>query len=495
LGKDIELFTNFAINRFRKNMIIAREKQIETLQEAMRSDRSEFIAIYGRRRVGKTFLVNEALDGKFAFRHAGIYGEDKTSQIDAFCASARDAGIEETGRPRNWLQAFEILKQVVRESKSRKKVLFLDELSWMYTPKCDLISALESFWNGWASARKDVVLIVCASATSWMVNRIIHNKGGLYNRLTAQIWLQPFCLAECEMYVKARQLPMSRDQILEMYMIGGGVPYYWSLLRRELSLPLNIDSIFFAPDAPLANEFEYLYSSLFTRPEPYIRAIDILGHNKEGMSFSEIQQEIGLELGGSLTTVLKDLESCGFIRSFRSFGKKKNGTMFQLIDSFSLFHFKFLADKSTDTHYWSHKYNSPGVNSWRGLAFERVCLWHIPQIKQALGISGIHTEYSSWKCKTDEEKGVNGAQIDLVIDRADKMITICEMKYHDKVYAMTKRDYESLRSKIESFRTVTKTRKGISLAMVTANGISRSAYSSNVDISITYEDLFYLPKD
>ena len=476
-------------------MIIAREKELRILRDTLSSGRSEFVAVYGRRRVGKTFLVREAFDGKFLFQHAGIHGENREAQIKAFCQSLRDAGLQQTGQPRNWLEAFQLLKQVIKNSSAKKKVIFLDELSWMYTHKCDLIPALENFWNGWASARKDVVLIVCASATSWMVNKIVHNRGGLYNRLTEQIWLQPFCLGECEQYVNALHLPMGRDQIIEMYMIAGGVPYYWSLLKREQSLPQNIDRLFFAPDAPLQHEYDYLYSSLFEQPASYLRVVKILGNNKEGLSFSEIQKEIGVNQGGTLTGILSDLEYCGFIRSFKSFGNKKRGTMYQLIDNFSTFHFKFLANKTNDAHFWSHKYDAPGTNSWRGLAFERVCLWHISQIKKALGIAGIYTEYSSWKCLPNEAEGIAGAQIDLVIDRADKIVTLCEMKYYNKVYSMTKHDYESLKSKVDSFRRVTKTQKGISLAMVTTNGITRNANSSNVDVSIVSDDLFSIVKE
>jgi len=471
-------------------MIIAREKEIKVLRSTLTSSKSEFVAVYGRRRVGKTFLIREAFSNKFTFQHAGIHGENRETQLAAFCRSLQAAGLKETGKPRNWIEAFELLKEVVQRSRAAKKVLFIDELSWVYTHRSDLIAALESFWNGWASARKDVVLVVCASATSWMVNKIVHNRGGLYNRLTEQIWLQPFCLGECEQYVKAQHLALERDQIVEMYMIAGGVPYYWSLLKREESLPQNIDRIFFAPDAPLRHEYEYLYSSLFEQPDSYLRVVKILGNHKEGLTFSEIQHEIGGSQGGTLTHVLADLEYCGFVRSFKSFGNKKRGANYQLIDNFSLFYFKFLASNPTDPHYWSHRYNAPGTNSWRGLAFERVGLWHIPQLKKALGISGIYTEYSAWKCKANEQEGIAGAQIDLIIDRADKMVTICEMKYYNKVYAMTKKDGEALRAKVSSFRRVTRTSKGVSLAMVTMHGVTRNAYSSSVDVSITCNDIF-----
>ena len=390
--------------------------------------------------------------------------------------------------PRNWIEAFELLKDLIRNSQNERKVIFIDELSWMYTHRSDLIPALESFWNGWASNRNDIVLIVCASATSWMMKNIIHARGGLHHRLTAEIFLQPFCLRECEMFAKAFQLPMSREQIIEAYMILGGIPYYWSLMNKSLSLPQNIDRIFFSKDAPLRDEYKYLFASLFDNPAPYMRIVEILATHKAGMTREDIQLDYGAELGGTLTQILEDLESCGFIRSFLPFSKRKKGMLFQLIDLFTLFHFKYLVRKTSDREFWSHTYATAAA--WRGLAFEKVCLWHIPQIKQALGISGIQTEVCSWQCKTNEEKGIQGAQIDLLIDRSDKVVNICEMKFCDTEYTITKKDEENFKTKISSFRKATATRKGIIMTLVTPVGLTPNTHAGIVNSVVTNEALF-----
>lgn len=147
-------------------MFVARDKERMLLESAYEEDSSQFIAIYGRRRIGKTLLVREVFGRAITFQHAGLAEGDLKDQLFAFCASLNDAGLKDFVKPSSWLEAFELLKELVRQSKSRRKVLFIDELSWMDTRKSGLITALESFWNGWASARKDVVLIICASATS-----------------------------------------------------------------------------------------------------------------------------------------------------------------------------------------------------------------------------------------------------------------------------------------------------------------------------------------
>lgn len=472
-------------------MIIAREEELRRLHEAAESEYSQFIAVYGRRRIGKTFLIREAFNYHFTFEHAGLAHQDKEAELAAFCNSLAGHGLEVgEAKPQNWLDAFELLKKLIRESGDTKKVIFIDELSWMDTPGSDLVAALEAFWNGWASARKDVVLIVCASATSWMMDEIIHNKGGLYNRLNLQIGLKPFTLKECEEYLQAMNIVMSRQDILEGYMVFGGVPFYWSLLRKDLSLAQNIDALFFAESAPLKNEFSYLYASLFDNPTKYIEVITALGKKKIGMTRQEIAQTTSLFNSGILTGVLEDLENCGFIRGYTEFGKKKKGEVFQLIDNFTLFHFKFLETPPTDEHFWVNTLNTPGRNSWCGLAFERVCLEHVPQIKQKLGISGVLTETHSWQCKEDPDKGVNGSQIDLLIVRQDRVINVCEAKYSSLDYTITKAYDMKLREKIHDFQTVTRTRNTIHLTLITTYGLKQNAYSGSIQSVVTAEDLF-----
>ena len=471
-------------------MLIAREEEKEILMEAACADESQFIAVYGRRRVGKTYLIRETFNNSFTFQHAGLANGTAEEQLRAFAESLTNAGLTEFEMPGDWLDAFRLLKELIRVSGSEKKIIFIDELSWMDTRRSNLITALESFWNSFASARKDVVLIVCASATSWMLDKVIHDRGGLHNRLTDRIHLQPFTLAECTEYAKARGLVMSQDQILEAYMIMGGVPFYWSLMRKGLSLAQNVDRMMFAEDAYLKEEFYYLFASLFSRPKNYICIIEALTEKKAGLTRNELADKSGLAASGNLTRKLKELENCGFIREFSPYGNKKKGSMYQLIDNFTLFYYKFMARNSGDPQLWSHLSNSPQKNTWAGLAFERVCLQHIDQIKKALGISGVQTEVHSWACKEDEEKGLEGSQIDLLIVRKDQVINLCEMKYSQREYSLSKSVYEDILKKLADFQTATHTRAAIHLTLITSVGLKRNMYSDSIQNIIVGRNLF-----
>ena len=471
-------------------MLVGREKELSLLRGALGDTKSHFIAVYGRRRIGKTFLIQEAFGYRFTFRHAGLSGAGMKEQLFAFASSLKEANFEVKHTPKNWLEAFELLKDGIRESREQRKVVFIDELSWMDTPKSDLMTALEGFWNGFAAARQDTILIVCASATSWIVSKVVHNRGGLYNRLTRQIHLGDFSLRECEQYVREAGLAMNREQILQYYMIFGGVPYYWGFLQKGLSLSQNIDEILFAKEAPLKQEFRYLYASIFKNPEPYERIIAALGTKKAGMTRSELIAASGLVNSGSLTSKLEELECCGFIRKYYSFGMKKKNAVYQLMDCFTLFYYQFLKTEPTDEHYWTNQLNTPRINTWAGLAFERVCLMHIEQIKQKLGITGVLMDVSSWYCKADPDRGIHGSQIDMLIVRRDQVINLCEMKYSGTEYTITEGADKSLRSKIHDLITATGTRYAIHPTLITTYGLVPNPYASNIQAVVTMEDLF-----
>lgn len=471
-------------------MLIGREEEQKRLLKLIDSEYSEFAAIYGRRRVGKTFLIRETFQYRFTFQHAGIYQGKKADQLKAFHNSLVDAGLEITDVPKNWLDAFEQLKAVIKNSTEKKKIIFIDELSWLDTPKSDLMMALESFWNGWASARKDVILIVCSSVTSWMLNKVIHNKGGLYNRLTERIFLEPFSLKQCEEYVKAFGLIMTRYEIIEAYMILGGVPYYWSFLDKSLSLTQNVDRMFFAKNAVLRDEFDHLFSSLFRYPDEYIKIIRSLAKKNKGLTRSEIIEATGISGSGSLSAKLEELEKCGFLRSYRAFGKRSKDSVFQIIDPFAIFCIRFLTKKPKDGHYWLNQLDTPKVNSWSGFAFERVCFWHEDNIKKALGITGVLTDICSWSCREEDDKGLFGSKIDMVIVRNDKVINLIEMKFSSAEYAIDKATYGSLMRKKSDFQRDTGTRSALHLTMVTPFGISKNKYSGEIQSEITAEELF-----
>ena len=468
--------------------MIGRTKEIEELNRLYESDESEFVAVYGRRRVGKTYLVRETFSDRFAFHHTGLPNATKHQQLVHFKESLVAAGAR-VKTPRNWFEAFHALREVVARSAFRRKVVFIDELPWMDTAKSDFLMALETFWNEWASARKDIVLIVCGSAAAWMVKNLFRNRGGLHNRVTARICLQPFTLGECEMFATDRGLGMSRADIAECYMALGGIPYYWRYLARGISLAQNLDRLCFAVDAPLKGEFDELYSSLFRDAISYKKVVAALAKKKIGMTRLELIETLDISTTGRLSESLKTLEASGFIRSYRSYGAKKKNAIYQLTDPFTLFHFRFLETPSTDEHFWSSTLSSPAQAAWRGLAFERLCLLHLPQVRRALGVGSIHVEAYGWSFKGDETYP-DGVQIDLVLERADNVINICEMKYSADVYAIDKAYDSALGRKIATFAGVTGTRKAIHLTLVTANGLLRNQYSGRVQSEVVLADLF-----
>lgn len=470
-------------------MLIGRLEEQNELREAYDSEYSEFVAVYGRRRVGKTFLIRETFNYKFTFSHTGLSKKDTKAQLQNFQSSLRSQGMEKAPIPENWLQAFDMLAVLLSQSKDRRKVVFIDEMPWMDAPRSSFLTALEHFWNGWASARKDILLIICGSSTSWIINKIINNHGGLHNRLTYRIHLKPFTLNECEQYTQQLHLEMNRRQIMECYMIMGGIPYYWSKLKRGKSLAQNIDRLFFMQDGELRNEFSQLYASLFNHPEPYIEIINLLGKKKTGMTRSELVELWEKGSNGKLTTILKDLESCGFIRKYHSIGMKSKNAVFQLIDNYTLFYYKFIEDNLiNDEHYWSKSHDTPTFTTWAGLAFERVCLLHARQIKETLGISGVISSEYAWRIEKTKEHP--GAQIDLLIDRNDDVINLCEMKYSKAAFSIDDNYIETLEQRRALFKAETKTTKAIHITLITSLGLVRNAQAYEIQNQVTADDLF-----
>lgn len=471
-------------------MLVGRQKELEILNKAALDDKSHFIAIYGRRRIGKTYLVREAYNYSFTFSHAGLSNGNTKEQLYAFFSSLKDAGLKIKRQPKNWLEAFDYLKDLIKQSTEKKKIIFLDELSWMDTARSDLMMALESFWNGFASARKDVVLIVCASATSWILSKVIHNKGGLYNRLTEQIHLEPFELNECLNYVSKNILCLNKEQILQFYMIFGGVPYYWDFIKKEYSLVQNIDNMLFKKDAPLKDEYQYLYASIFRNPESYLKIIEVLANKKIGLTRDEIIKETGIGNTGALSNKLEELEVCGFIRKYNTLGNKKKNALYQLTDPYTLFYHQFLKNYPSDEHFWANQINTPKINTWMGLAFERLCFSHIKQIKKKLGISSVLTEVYSWKTNADLDKGLIGSQIDMLIVRKDQVINLCEIKYSNSQYVIDKETDLKIKNKINDFIKASKTKYAIMPTLITTYGLVENSYSSIINYVVSMEDLF-----
>lgn len=470
-----------------KQIIVGRKKELATLNRLYSSTQSEFIAVYGRRRVGKTFLIRQFFKNKFVFQLSGLANATTKEQLINFNLTIKRESKQNLPIAKTWLEAFEQLITLIESSSNERKVIFLDELPWIDTPRSQFIQALEHFWNGWASARNDIMLIVCGSATSWMIDKIINNHGGLHNRITYKMRLDPFNLSETQEFFLSKDMEFTQYQIAECYMAMGGIPYYLNLMQKEFSIAQNIDLLFFNENALLKTEFNNLYAALFKNSEDYIKVVETLSKKNKGLTRNEIITATKLNTNGGLSNILKNLENCGFIRSYTSFGKKERDKLYQLTDFFTLFYFKFIkANKFNDDNFWVNTINTPQHNSWAGYSFEMLCLNHIKQIKTALGISGVQTSASSWIDTTTE----NGAQIDLIIDRKDQIINLCEMKFSTDEYEITKHYDTILRQKKSIFTSKTKTRKAVHTTMLTTFGLKQNIYRNSIQSEVTLADLF-----
>ena len=471
--------------------LIGRKREVKELWRCYDSPRSEFVIIYGRRRIGKTFLVTQTFSGKFSFLFTGSHKAPKNRQLELFAKALQHYGhISMPLKIDNWYHAFDALETMLDSQKTtEKKILFFDEMPWIDTSRSEFVAALEDFWNTWAALRDDIYLIASGSATSWMVNNLVDNQGGLHNRITSSIYLAPFTLHECEQYLRCHNCTWDRYTIAQSYMYLGGVPFYYSLIDYNRELSYNVDLLFFRPKAKLSNEFNDLYNVLFTGAERYIEIVKLLAQKREGMTRKELGEKLG-ENGGGLTRRLQNLENCDFIISYSQLGNKKKGAIIRLTDFFSLFYFKFIdGTPKSAGNYWSKKMSEPSVISWQGLTFELICLRHIEQIKKSLGISGVHAVVSSWRSNQNNSENKK-AQIDLVIDRADRCIHLCEMKFSFEPFTVTKEYEMKLRERMAIFREETKTRKTLLTTFVTTFGVRPGIHAGIVQQQVILDDLF-----
>lgn len=468
--------------------LIGRTQERAELMRCYNSSRSEFVILYGRRRIGKTFLVNQVFDGQFDFYFTGSHKALKERQLELFAKALRKyGGLAFVPVVDSWYHAFDMLEELLdKKPRNERKLLFFDEMPWIDTYNSEFVVALEDFWNTWAALRDDICFVACGSATSWMVDKLIENQGGLHNRITSKIYLPPFNLNECEQYLRSHQCQWDRYTITQCYMHLGGVPYYLSLLNYERELAWNIDMLFFNTHARLSGEFDELFGVLFRDADKYTAIVRMLAERPEGLTRQEIADHVGN--GGTLTKRLENLERCDFITSYTPHGRKKKGSVYRLTDFYCLFYLQFVEDvKPQAREYWILKTQTPAVYAWQGHIFELVCLKHSPLIVQRLGIAGVLTDVYPWRSSKDVHPAT---QIDLVIERSDRYIYLCEMKFSEAQYVITKEYADRLRIRMEVFREETKTRKALLTTFVTTYGVKTNLHSGIVQREVLMDDLY-----
>ena len=472
------------------NKIIGRQYEYKRLQRCMEEDSAQLVIVYGRRRVGKTFLINQFFNGRFDFKVTGLNNEPKEAQFKTFMIELNAQTGKENKNPTDWIDAFQLLKEYLCSlQKNEKHVVFFDEFPWFDTPKSDFLAAFEWFWNDWGSTQDNLIFIICGSSTSWMVENIDRNKGGLFNRQTCRLYLEPFTLKETEEYLRSKNIEWERRDIAECYMVMGGIPFYLSQIDNDLDYAQNIDNLFFRKRAVLWDEFEHLYKTLFSNSEQHIKVVDALSTKRIGLTKKEILQKTKLPANGLFSKVLNNLVNSGFVRVYQFYGGKKTKTLYQLADYYTMFYYKFLKNNDgRDESFWSHGLKSSARNAWAGFTFEQLCKDHIKQIKEKLGISGVLTQESSWFVQGDENE--DGAQIDMIIDRDDRIINLCEMKFSNTEFEIEKEYQQNLLNKIEAFRKTTGTRKTLQLTFITTFGVKKNMYSSRIQRQVILDDLF-----
>lgn len=471
---------------------IGRQKEQALLEDALQAEGAEMIAIIGRRRVGKTFLVRSVYKNKIDIEFTGVQNATRKEQLASFhfLLTRYLEGATDLPVPKNWLAAFHQLITVLEQKTSHdKKILFFDELPWLATKKSGFLKALGFFWNNWAS-KKNIIVVICGSAASWMIQKVVKNKGGLHNRITKRINLKPFNLSETATFLKSKNLKLNHYHIILLYMIMGGIPHYLKEIKAGKSAIQNIDDICFSSDGLLADEFNNLYPALFENSENHIAIIRALATKWKGLTRSEIINFTDLSDGGGVTKVLNELFFSGFITDYYPFGKKNKDKLYRLTDEYSLFYLNFIEKKKRNIDgQWKALSQTSVFSAWSGYAFESLCIKHIKQIKKALEIGGIYTETSSFLFKGNNV--LPGVQIDLLIDRNDQVINICEMKFQRTPFTISKAYAEQLRKKIMVFSEMNKSKKQLFLTMITTFGVENNIYSQElVDNDFKMDILF-----
>jgi uncharacterized protein len=475
-------------------MVVGREQEKEVFKKLIASPQAEFVAIYGRRRIGKTYLVREFFDEKIIFSFTGAYETETQIQIHNFYVELqRIWNIEATLKaPQNWSEAFHLLTDYLLtfKTKTDKIVVFIDELPWLDRTGAGFLNALSYFWNQHGSQMKNLILITCGSAASWMIHKLLNDKGGLHNRVTKRIEIKPFTLSETADFCVYKNLKFTQYQISQLYMVMGGVPFYWQAVEQGKSVTQVIEQLCFEQNGLLATEFKPLFHSLFKNANNHVAIIETLAKHPYGLTRQQLLAGIDVSNGGSFVRILEQLIESGFVKLLPPFGKKTKDTIFRIVDFYSIFYLKFINGNTSDrTNVWQNLANGPSYQSWMGYAFENICLTHFKPIHETLGISGIYTQISSFYFKGNEE--LPGTQIDLIIDRNDGIINLCEAKFSKEEFVISKDYIATLRRKRAVFQHITGTKKSVVTTLLTTYpAIKNQYYNEEIHSEVSLDKLF-----
>jgi AAA+ ATPase superfamily predicted ATPase len=476
--------------------VVARDRELKIFHQVEQSRKSECLAVYGRRRIGKTYLIDETFNNHpFYFSFTGTKNSPHKKQIKKFMRKlvrlARKMKVTIPKRASDWDEALDILFQVVERAKTdptQKKIIFFDELPWLCSHKSGFLEALDYFWNDNLSKRRDSILIVCGSAAAWMIKQILNEKGGFHNRVTkSPIAMRPFTMKETKEYLHFRQITsLSDKQIVEIYMVTGGVAHYLDQLNPGESATQFINNNFFGTHGELRKEFSRLFKSLFDEYRKHVAVIRALADHPSGYTHHELLTALQLPSGGTFSEVLEELQESHFIQFNPKLGNKKKEGVYRLIDEYTLFYLKWvepLGKNHRDNTYWNSQFGKRGYFTWLGHAFENVCFKHSEQIKADLGISGITANVFGYRGKT---------QMDMLIDRKDDTINLCEMKYTGSVFKLTAKEAKNIQDRKDELLSLVKTGTSVIVTLVTPLPVSNTVahYTGLIDGQVNLDAFF-----
>lgn len=466
--------------------LVGRTYEIDLLRSALKNNKSDLIAVYGRRRIGKTFLIREVYKKDIIFEVSGLHNGTMSDQLQNFTnAIVKNWGRKRVVTPASWLDAFALLEAYLNSIKTKKKkVIFIDEFPWMATAKSKFLMMFENFWNSYCTKRNDLIVVICGSAASYMIQKVIKNKGGLHNRISQKVRLLPFTLSETELFLKSKGIKYTHYDICQIYMVMGGVPHYLEKLRKGLSVAQNVDRLCFEKDGILRTEFDELYQSLFDNSDKHMAIIKALSTSNKGITRQQLIEKSNIFSGGDFSSKMEELIESGFVSDYTYYGNKKQLSLYRLSDEYSRFYLQFIfSNKDNGAGTWIRLHKSNRFVAWSGFCFETLCLKHVGKIKQALRIEAIYSTSSSWFNET--------AQIDLLIDRDDNIINLCEMKFYNGLFSIDKSNYLNIKNKVQQVQKLVGNKKNIFVTMITTFGIKENGYSNElVQNSLLLEDLF-----
>jgi AAA+ ATPase superfamily predicted ATPase len=404
---------------------IGRKVEIAQLTALIDLPRPSIAVIYGRRRVGKSELIRHVTQGKNVLSFEGLEGQPKHKQIKNFLFQlSAQSNIREKNIS-DWPDALILLRTLTQDG---QWIIILDEFQWMANYQNELVSVIKMIWEKYLSQNPDLTLILCGSIASFMKSKVLKSSA-LYGRTDYELNLHELNLSEISEFFPGK----GSDEVIDTAMLVGGIPKYLELISEYPSLYDALEPLAFSQDGFFKTEYDRLFASHFGKKPIFMKIIQTLATNPYGLTTGKLAKEMQVASGGTLCHQLDDLESAGFLHSIIPFDKPEGSKLrkYILMDAYVRFYHSIIRGSMKETTPPNTQFHaimsSPRYAAWAGMAFEFLCMRHHKEISRILGFHGIpYTAGPFFQRKTLDTPGV---QIDLLFERSDKILVLCEMKY------------------------------------------------------------------